>query len=343
MSQTAVKKRYEWIDIARGIGIVLVMFGHINYPYITDEIYTFHIPLLFFLSGVVFNDNKPVKIFFMDELKRLVIPYYCWALLFFVLPGAIIDFIGGNGFFIPVEYKQYLYMGRLDCIWYLSALLVIHIISYTVLKLSKGNGFVLGIVSVLLFAGFYIYYQNGGKNLWFNIDIACMGILFFAAGYLLNKKSDVFEKLQNFSDRKKMICLIAFAAVNIAAGTLNRYLSGENVNMFQNCYANPLLMLISAFFGIAAVMMLSVIIKSRVFKYIGQNSMPYFIMHQRLYIYIYAYLYSLIGFDRDAGILNQTINFILLPVVMCGVLTAVNMIIVRIKPLSFILGTGKKG
>lgn len=342
MPQIETKQRYDWIDTARGIGIILVLFGHISYPYITTEIYTFHIPLLFFLSGIVFNYNKPIKVFIKDEIKRLIIPYYAWALLFFVLPGVIMDFLSTGKFYIDSEYIKYLYMGRLDTIWYLSTLLVMHIISYAVLKLSKGNGLILSAVSVILFVGFYIYYQNGGKSLWFNFDAACMSILFFAAGYLIKNKPDIFNVLQKLSNKKKLVCFIVFLIFNIAFGALNNFISGKHIDVFKNIYTNPVLMVISAFFGIFAAVMLSFMIRGRIFKYIGQNSMVYFIMHQRLYIYVYAYFYTLIGFDRNAGLLNQTINFVILPIAVCAALTVVNMIVVRIKPLSFILGTKTK-
>lgn len=70
--------------------------------------------------------------------------------------------------------------------------------------------------------------------------------------------------------------------------------------------------------------------------------MPYFIMHKRLYIYTYVYLYTLIGFDRNANLFNQTINFILLPIVISALITVFNMIVVRIALLSFILGMKRK-
>ncbi len=44
-------KRIEWVDIARGIGIILVILGHIGIGKVGKFIYSFHIPLFFFLSG----------------------------------------------------------------------------------------------------------------------------------------------------------------------------------------------------------------------------------------------------------------------------------------------------
>ena len=47
--------RLEWIDKAKGIGIILVILGHtICPPNIKFWLYSFHMPLFFFLSGYVF-------------------------------------------------------------------------------------------------------------------------------------------------------------------------------------------------------------------------------------------------------------------------------------------------
>ena len=55
-------KRIEWIDVAKGVGIVLVSFGHLRngdgesvwLPALDapiDAIYLFHMPLFFLLGG----------------------------------------------------------------------------------------------------------------------------------------------------------------------------------------------------------------------------------------------------------------------------------------------------
>ena len=64
--------RVEWLDAARGIGIALVVFGHVLRglfgaqiaadPYwkiIDYTIYTFHMPLFFLLAGVSVTLGRP--------------------------------------------------------------------------------------------------------------------------------------------------------------------------------------------------------------------------------------------------------------------------------------------
>lgn len=53
------KERIEYIDIAKGTGIILMVLGHIpafsnNYKFAYKFIYAFHMPLFFIISGYLF-------------------------------------------------------------------------------------------------------------------------------------------------------------------------------------------------------------------------------------------------------------------------------------------------
>lgn len=48
-----INKRIEWIDISKGLGMLLVIAGHTIALKYSSILYTFHMPLFFFLSGLV--------------------------------------------------------------------------------------------------------------------------------------------------------------------------------------------------------------------------------------------------------------------------------------------------
>ncbi len=52
-----VRSRIEWVDIAKGIGIILVIIGHVNTfnSSVKEWIYSFHMPLFFILAGVTIS------------------------------------------------------------------------------------------------------------------------------------------------------------------------------------------------------------------------------------------------------------------------------------------------
>ena len=53
-----IKNNDNRINILKGIGIFTVVFAHNNYSIWGEYIYTFHMPLFFFISGFLENPNK---------------------------------------------------------------------------------------------------------------------------------------------------------------------------------------------------------------------------------------------------------------------------------------------
>ena len=74
-----MSKRIEYLDIAKGIGILLVVLGHNDFevisPFVQRFIYTFHMPLFFFLSGYFINTAVPFFAFFKKRFNALIKPY----------------------------------------------------------------------------------------------------------------------------------------------------------------------------------------------------------------------------------------------------------------------------
>ncbi len=75
-----MSKRIEYLDIARGIGILLVVLGHNDFEaislYVHQVIYSFHIPLFFFLSGYFINTSNSFFDFFKKRFNSLLKPYF---------------------------------------------------------------------------------------------------------------------------------------------------------------------------------------------------------------------------------------------------------------------------
>lgn len=77
MEKVVHKNRIASIDIAKGIGIISVVLGHLlgEGQYLRDFIYAFHMPLFFIISGFLFHNKK-----FINSLKTLFktlyIPYF---------------------------------------------------------------------------------------------------------------------------------------------------------------------------------------------------------------------------------------------------------------------------
>jgi fucose 4-O-acetylase-like acetyltransferase len=94
---TTAAKRIQWIDIARGIGIILVVYAHAARGLVLSKvlpsggallavdtvIYSFHMPLFFILAGL--NIERSVargrKNFIFNKLETIAWPYFLWSLV----------------------------------------------------------------------------------------------------------------------------------------------------------------------------------------------------------------------------------------------------------------------
>lgn len=84
--------RLKGLDIAKGIGIILVVAGHFFpessphwYAVARSVIYSFHMPLFLLISGYVYmyaGRDVPYLSFLKKKVKRVVIPYFLVSFLF---------------------------------------------------------------------------------------------------------------------------------------------------------------------------------------------------------------------------------------------------------------------
>ena len=85
------KKRYEYLDMAKGIGIILVVLGHIVYtePHIMVWISSFHMPLFFVVAGVIMalsgGEISDLRFEIGKRAKGLLVPYLWFSLIDFIL------------------------------------------------------------------------------------------------------------------------------------------------------------------------------------------------------------------------------------------------------------------
>lgn len=71
------------VDIAKGVGIILVVVGHLAPMINVQAIYLFHMPLFFVLGGITL---RPVSGATWPGTKRLLVPYASFVFIFSVVP-----------------------------------------------------------------------------------------------------------------------------------------------------------------------------------------------------------------------------------------------------------------
>ena len=79
--ETLTAKRKRDIDIAKGSAMLLVILGHTVYTpkSVVWWLYSFHMPLFFSISGIVFHPQKYLTWtqFLIAKIKSLLLPYFC--------------------------------------------------------------------------------------------------------------------------------------------------------------------------------------------------------------------------------------------------------------------------
>ncbi|MCR4802774.1 MAG: acyltransferase family protein [Lachnospiraceae bacterium] len=95
----AEKQRVEWIDVAKGIGILLVIIGHMIVKPIRANtlysvytcVYFFHMPFMFYLSGRTFGmaikryEKQQNHEFVLKKTKQMVVPYVVYDILVYMM------------------------------------------------------------------------------------------------------------------------------------------------------------------------------------------------------------------------------------------------------------------
>ena len=145
-----MEKQIDFISICKGIGIILVVLGHLNIgEYWHQVIYSFHMPLFFFISGYLFKYIylEIPKEFLLKKAKTLYIPFVKWALIFLLLHNVFVYFHIEKGMY---DIKDYLIGGAnillfcnydpiLGPTWFLRSLFVSFLIFYSVLFFTRGK------------------------------------------------------------------------------------------------------------------------------------------------------------------------------------------------------------
>ena len=76
------KERIFAFDAAKAVGIFFIVIGHVFHDQgiYAQYVYSFHVPLFFFLTGVTFSRGKNgFWKFLIQKLTRLLVPFYIFA------------------------------------------------------------------------------------------------------------------------------------------------------------------------------------------------------------------------------------------------------------------------
>lgn len=191
------KPRFDYIDIAKGLGILAVVWAHIMLVGWSHEIiYAFHMPFFFFVAGMLFKREKYASFgdFLKKRSKRLLVPYFIYAIGSYVL-WAGLKYVSHEPWEailkplpqILIAQGSGRFMSFNSALWFIPCLFVVEILYF--FKSSKDwfNLLLTLLCAAVSFGLGAIYGDKYWLLLPFNFDAALIALPFYCLGNLLVK------------------------------------------------------------------------------------------------------------------------------------------------------------
>lgn len=330
---SSVGNRIGWVDVARGIGLMFVFVGHMGVSYVSAWIYTFHMPLFFFLSGMLYPGCEKYSFtqFAWRRFKGLVIPYFTLGAVIGLFYCCLYAYYNQPASAYINMLRDFLVQEHYWTVWFLTALFLSQIIYYCIDKLLHKWSHAVSFVSLLVCVFGFLRYRLGWGSLPWNLDVAFVAQFFFHLGYRFMHDEHVKAFfIGPLSFIKRCIILASCLMVNAVAGKLCIIFSGHSLDMSIGMYGNEALTLISALAGILMVVTLAPVVHSRFFTYLGQNTMILFSWHSRIVIVFCTMVFAHYGIFQSPGISTELMQACVMLVVILVVLIPVNELVKRL-------------
>lgn len=259
-------KRKHWVDVLKGIGIILVVIGHVcpscNF---SKWIYTFHMPLFFSLSGYLWSLSVEQTVSFKQFLKSKKNILFSFVLFRVLL---VLYWLVVESHFRELD---------LGPIWFLIVLFVSETIAFLVLNRYRekliSNALIFTVALVLLYILKLLAVDESTGGAWI---MRCVdGFMWYVAGHFMG----VIIKKAHLCLKRYIKCVIlgTLMITSIIVCGANDY-----VSIWSNAFGNYGLFIVG---GIVGSLFIALFCKwifstSRGIEFIGQNSILILATHE---------------------------------------------------------------
>lgn len=252
-----INNRHDWVSSLRAVGIVLVVLGHtlgINEG-VEKYIFSFHMPLFFFISGLVLTPTRLSQTW-ADAVRhyglRLLLPYLLFSLLTY-LPWVLGTRHHGADAALGVEAWRPLigtlygigvdgWLQHNAMLWFFPCLFVAHLVFRMVHELVKGWGQYV-VIAVLAGLGYLLSSVLPVRLPW-GVEIALIALPFYALGQGFALRTAWLPR----AGLSTALLVLLFAALQFTCIALN-----GRVDMNFISLGSPLLFYLGAVSGIGAL------------------------------------------------------------------------------------------
>lgn len=310
-------KRLEFVDLAKGICIMLVVLYHLQFAFnakigeVLGYTSIFRMPLYFFLSGLFFKEYDGFLSFVKKKTNNLLVPFFSFYIVFtvflpnmFVWLGILNEGINSCGWHTIWQfvYPEYFFNNP---IWFLLCLFELNIYFYLlVLFVNKKNIFhvQLSLLASSIALGWTGYKLGPIINLPAFLDTALTALPFFCTGYL----SRNWLKLNYMRIPKYLLILVSLISLFLLYTFPGKVLYRSNI--YEISCIHLYLMGLS---GILFILSLSLLLKSiPIINYFGHYSIMILLTHGVL-INIIAPIISCFFHNPNCGLITSFIILML--------------------------------
>jgi len=300
---TGAGSRLTWIDVAKALGIVLVFHGHLmeHFGDLVGSIaicqrrwiYSFHMPLFFLLSGLVYKErNLGLAGFAWRQVRSRLIPVWAFNLLSMLIylaghlataPNAsaargLLAAIGDYA----IRFARQTLEGRPQfniLLWFVVCLCVVETWQYLLarrLRSSKALGlsiaFFVALTLLTTYAREALVELYGDYIHWWHLSAAVSAMVFYQLGILVSRFG-WFTR----SRPAALHCILAAAALAITLASFNRNeVPGSQFVLVKDAfYGNVAWFFLTSLAGCLLIISLGRLLAfSRILTYVGQVTMP---------------------------------------------------------------------
>lgn len=289
------RSRYPWIDYARGITILLVVYRHVfegldtvgegsgsytGLKYFNIFFFSFRMPLFFIVSGIFVGGSlvrKGIGDYIGNRFQTIFYPLLVWGSIQITLQLLFAGY--ANAEREPMNYLHLIIEPRkLEQFWYLNALFFVSVLYALVHWYGKVKPWQQLVLGMILYAvSGYCHIHD--INIGFLIDVSFF-YLFFAVGHVF---SDMVLNTKNHSTlsswRTTLIGLPFFVLIQ----HYFTYLNLLHRDDYYVQYQEPVIFAVTALIGGAFVIQVSFLLQKldimRFLRVIGYHSLYIYVMH----------------------------------------------------------------
>lgn len=321
--------RVSVIDIAKGVGIVLVIVGHLLPLDSTIRylVYTFHMPLFFILAGMVMKTperNRSLREDFLEERK--LFSAYCFYSIVYVLFDIIVRKKDFDGLFWDI-YQTASFFG-ISVLWFLPTMALAKILVKWICRISNKRlywliaGIVLLAASSALSAHIIVGWLDADEYRCIYYPLvallrAASMVVYILLGYLVRGKVYEYICQKNISI---IICGMAFATLLLRV----LFRRAGYIDIRVVWLGNWPFVFTCAIFGTIVVLGISILIDKigiirRLFLYMGDNSLFIMATHEYLNVKLIVnwVLQKVNLMDRHYTVLLRIILLVAIECVLC--------------------------